>query len=110
MFRPGSVAVIAASERPGSVGATVMRNVLEGGFEGPIWPVNPRRTSVAGRAAFRGVSDLPAAPDLAVICTPPAAIPGIVADLGRCGTRAAVVLTGGLSRARTEDGRTFMAA
>jgi acetyltransferase len=110
MLHPGSVAVIGASERPGSVGATVMRNVLEGGFAGPVWPVNARHASVAGRAAFRSAFDLPAAPDLAVICTPPAAVPGVVADLGRCGTRAAVVLTGGLSSTSSGDGRTLTEA
>ena len=102
--------MIGASERLGSVGATVMRNVLEGGFDGPVWPVNPRRASVAGQRAFSSVADLPTVPDLAVICTPPPAVPGVVAELGRCGTRAAVVLTGGLSRATTEDGRTLTQA
>ncbi len=78
LFRPGSVAVIGASDRPHSVGATVMRNLLDAGFEGPVWPVNPKYTAVAGRAAYRRVADLPSAPELAVICTPPATVPGLV--------------------------------
>jgi acetyltransferase len=97
LFRPKSVAVIGASDKPGSVGATVMRNLLQGGFPGPITPVNPRHRSVAGIAAFLDVSGLPAAPDLAVICTPPATIPEIIGQLGQRGGKAAVVLTAGLA-------------
>lgn len=110
LFQPRSIAVIGASDRSGSVGATVIRNVLEGGFDGPIWPVNPRHRTIAGRIAYRSASELPAAPELAVVCTPPAAVPAIVAELGQCGTRAAVVLTGGLAREKTADGRTLTAA
>src|SRR5262245_31213363 len=90
LFRPRSIAMIGASDRPQSVGATVTRNLLGAGFDGPVWLVNPRRESVAGRAAYRSVADLPSAPDLAVICTPPAAVPGKIAELGERGTRAAV--------------------
>ena len=46
LFRPASVALVGASERPQSLGATVMRNLLDGGFHGPIWPVNPENASV----------------------------------------------------------------
>ncbi len=110
LFRPGSVAVIGASDRPHSVGATVMRNLLDAGFEGPVWPVNPKYTAVAGRAAYRRVADLPSAPGLAVICTPPATVPGLVTELGERGTRAAIVLTAGLGLERNADGRTLSAA
>src|SRR6188508_808473 len=93
LFRPRSVAVIGASDRPSSVGATVMANLVGGAFAGPVWPVNIRRSTVAGRRAFPAVAALPAAPELAVICTPAAKVPGIVAELGTVGTKAAVVLT-----------------
>lgn len=110
LFRPKSVAVVGASDRPGSVGAQVMRNALAGGFAGPIWPVNLKRETVAGRPAYRTVADLPEAPDLAVVCTPPPTVPEIIAGLAARGTRAAVVLTAGLDDARTADGRTLRAA
>ena len=110
LFRPESLAIFGASERPGSVGATVTRNVLDAGFAGPVWPVNPKHKVIAGRPAYPDVAALPAAPDLAVVCTPPQAIPGIIAGLGARGTRAAVVLTGGLSQAKTDDGRLVSAA
>jgi len=96
-FQPRSVAVVGASDRPGSVGGVVMRNLLRGGFAGPVMPVNLRRPAVAGVLAYADVAGLPQVPDLAVVCTPPATIPGLVDDLGRRGTRATAVLTGGLA-------------
>ena len=110
LFRPKSVAVFGASDRPGSVGATVIRNVLAGGFTGPIWAVNPRHAQVAGQRTFNDVSSLPETPDLAVIATPPATVPGIIGALGARGTRAAVVLTAGLSSTADGDGKSLSAA
>ena len=98
LFRPTSVAVIGASERKGSVGNLVMHNLLEGGFEGPIMPVNPKHRAVAGVLTYAEVADLPEVPDLAVICTPPATVPGIIKDVTERGTRAAIILTAGLNR------------
>jgi len=98
LFNPRSVALIGASDRPRSIGATVMRNLLRGGFGGPIWPVNPRHAAVAGREAYPTVASLPEAPELAVICTPAATVPDLVTALGARGTRAAVVISAGLER------------
>ena len=98
LFAPASVAVFGASERTASVGATVWRNLLDG-FQGPLYPVNPKHTSLGGRKTYRDVAALPEAPDLAVICTPPATVPGLIAQLGQRGTRAAVVVTAGLDKA-----------
>jgi acetyltransferase len=63
-----------------------MRNLLAGGFEGAIMPVNPKYKAVAGVLAYPDVSALPVAPDLAVICTPAATVPGLIAALGERGT------------------------
>lgn len=98
LFAPASVAVFGASERPASVGATVWRN-LHGQFPGKLWPVNPKHGAIGGVKAYRDVAALPEAPDLAIICTPPATVPDLVAQLGRRGTRAAVVVTAGLDKA-----------
>jgi acetyltransferase len=98
LLAPRSVALIGASDRSGSVGATVMRNLLQGGFRGPVWPVNRRRSAVAGVRAYASPAALPEAPDLAVICTPAPGIPALVAQLGERGTRAAVVLSAGLEQ------------
>jgi len=98
LFDPHSVAVIGATDRPGSVGATVWHNLRSGGFSGPLWPVNPARATVGGEPAFASVATLPSAPELAVVCTPPATVVEVIAALGAKGTRAAVVLTAGQSR------------
>jgi len=107
LFKPKSVAVIGASNRPGSVGFLTMRNLLEGGFDGPIMPVNPKRPSVSGVLTYPSVDALPQAPDCAIICTPPQAVPGVIKDLGEKGTRAAIVLTAGLSGIKKDDGTTL---
>lgn len=93
LLRPASVALIGATEREGSLGALLARNLAEGGFKGPVWFVTPTRREIFGRAAFASVDALPQAPDLAVIASPPASVPKVIADLGARGTRAAVIVT-----------------
>ena len=97
LLDPASIAVIGASDRPGSVGATVWRNLRAGRFAGPVYAVNPRHGTLDGVAVYARPEDLPAPPDLAVIATPPATVAPLLAALGRLGTRAAIVMTAGLS-------------
>ena len=103
LFRPTSVAVIGASARKGSVGNLVMHNLLQGGFDGPIMPVNHHR-AVAGVLTYKDVSSLPETPDLAVICTPPQVVPQIVQDLCDRGSHAAIVLTAGMGTTPSQTG------
>jgi acetyltransferase len=107
LFEPHSVAVIGASSRPHSVGATVFQNLLAGGFNGTVMPVNPKYQTLAGLQVYSSAAKLPSAPDLAVICTPPATIPDIISDLGKLGTKAAIVLSAGLATAKDLRGRTM---
>src|SRR5438105_11923217 len=102
LLEPGSVAVIGASDRAGSVGATVWRNLRAGHFDKPTYAVNHRHATVDGAPAFPHVSELPEAPDLALICTPPDTVPALIAELAAKGTRAAVVMTAGLSAAQKQ--------
>ena len=104
LFQPASIAVIGASDRDGSVGAVMLRNLKMGGFKGPIWPVNHRHATVDGGQAWRDVATLPHAPDLAVICTPAQTVPGLIAELGQRGTRAAIVISAGLRQAAEAEG------
>ncbi len=97
LFDPASVAVIGASERPASVGATVWRNLLGGGFPGEVYAVNPKHRQLDGHKVYAHIKDLPQTPELAIICTPPATVPGLVHELAKRGTRAAIILTAGLS-------------
>src|SRR5690606_13500233 len=96
LLAPKSVAFIGASPQPGSVGLIVTQNLRAGGFDGPIWLVNPHRTDVEAVPGYAKSDDLPDTPDLAVIATPPQTVPGIIDELGRKGTRAAVVITAGI--------------
>ena len=102
LFQPESVAVIGASDRPGSVGATVWRNLRQGGFEGPLYAVNRNHAVVDGVKAWPSVAALPRTPELALICTPAASVTKLIKELGARGTRAAIVMTAGLSTAQKE--------
>jgi len=107
LFGPRSVAVIGASDRPHSVGNTLLVNLLAGGFAGRIMPVNPKHRELAGLAVHATISELPETPDLAVICTPPATVPQLIADLASRGTRAVIVITAGLGAAAATGGTTL---
>ena len=85
--------VVGASPRPGSVGYVLLRNLLAGGFAGPVFAVNPKHADIAGTPCYPDVKSLPATPDLAVICTPPATVPGLIAELGARGIKGAIVIT-----------------
>ncbi|MFY7856793.1 MAG: CoA-binding protein, partial [Rubrivivax sp.] len=102
LFDPAAVAVIGASSRPHSVGAMVWQRLREGGFSGPVWPVNPKHTKLDGQRCFPHVDALPGVPDLAVICTPAATVLPLIEALARKGTKAAVVLTAGLDAAQKQ--------
>lgn len=95
ILEPRSIAVIGATERPGSVGAAVMRNLKEGGFGGSLTPVNPKRREVLGLAAYPHVADVPGQPDLAVICTPARTVPGLVRECGMAGVGGLLILSAG---------------
>ena len=97
LLEPASIAIAGASRRAGSVGATVWRNLRAGSFAGQIYPVNPKYAELDGAACVARPADLPEAPDLAVICTPAESVPGLIEAFGRLGTRAAIVLSAGLS-------------
>jgi acetyltransferase len=102
LLEPASVAVFGASDRAGSVGATVWRNLRAGHFTGRIHAVNPKHAVLDGVPVFARPADLPEVPELAVLCTPPDTVTGLIAELGRLGTRAAIVMTAGLSAAQKQ--------
>ena len=97
LLEPRSVAVAGASERVGSVGATVWRNLRASTFSGPVYAVNPKHSQIGGEPVFAHPAALPAAPDLAVVCTPPATVADLIGQFGQLGTRAAIVMTAGLN-------------
>jgi acetyltransferase len=105
LFRPRAIALVGASNRPGSVGQVLARNLLESGFKGPVMPVNPHDAAVRSALAYRSVGELPTTPDLAVIATPAPSAPGLVAELGARGCRAAVVISAGFEGSEGEGAR-----
>ncbi len=97
IFRPRSVALIGASDRPGSIGAMVLRNLLMAGFKGPVYPVNPKHAALQGLTAYPSLAALPNAPDLAVIATPAPTVPRIIEQAAARGTKGAVVISAGFT-------------
>ena len=94
-FSPKTVAVIGATENPGTVGRTVLWNLVTNPFGGTVYPVNPKRPSVLGIKAYKSISDIPEPVDLAVVVTPPPSIPGIIKECGENGVQGAIVISAG---------------
>ena len=95
ILAPRRIAVVGASQRAGSVGNAVFTNLLTSGFQGVVYPVNPKHESVGGVQAYRDLASVPHTPDLAVICTPAKTVPGLVCQAGDAGVRGALVLSAG---------------
>jgi acyl-CoA synthetase (NDP forming) len=95
LMRPASVAVVGATDRPGSYAAEALHNLEAIGFEGPVWGVNPRRTEVLGRECVPTVSDLPVAVDALVVAIPAAGVPAAIDQAGARGCGGAVVFSAG---------------
>lgn len=110
LFHPKSIAVIGASNAPGSIGALVMRNLLQGGFKGPIMPVNPKYQAIQGVLAYPDIDSLPLTPDMAVIGVPLNEVCDTVIRLGARGTPTAIIVTATHGGEKLADGRLFLDA
>ncbi len=95
LFEPASVAVFGASDRENSVGQIVFQNLLQGGFKGKLYAINPKHETVGGQPAYTNLKAVGAPVDLAVITTPARAIPDIILDCGEHGVKAAVIISAG---------------
>lgn len=95
LFSPRSVAVIGASSRTDSVGGVVFRNMLDSGYQGKLYAVNPNHAEIQGVTAYAGIESIPEPVDLAVIITRAATVPGIIESCGKRGVRFALVLSAG---------------
>ena len=95
LFEPGSVAVIGASERAGAVSSIVLRNLLDAGYRGRLFAVNPHHANVHGVPSFASIDAIPARIELAIVVTPAATVPQVIEDAGHAGVRAAVVISAG---------------
>jgi acetyltransferase len=110
LFQPSSIALIGASDQPHSLGTVILRNLQSAGFKGPILLVNPKRPRIGGQLVWPDVASLPGVPDLAVICTPAATVPALIAELGAKGTRCAIIISAGLHTNAPDGLRTLQQA
>ncbi len=97
LFSPQSVAVYGASDRVDSVGQIVFQNLLKCGYQGALFAINPKHTEVQGCKAYSAMVEIRDPVDLAVITTPPGAVPGIIEECGKHKVKAAVIITAGFS-------------
>jgi acetyltransferase len=95
IFAPRNVAVIGASESEGSVGRTILWNLISNPFGGAVFPVNPKRNSVLGIHAYPKIADIPAQVDLAVVVTPALTVPGVIEECVQAGVKGAIIISAG---------------
>ena len=102
LFEPQSIAIVGASETPGSIGATLARNMLDNldtAYKGKVFFVNPKHDTVFGQPSYESVESIPQRIDLAVICTKAQTVPAVIDACGRAGCRNAIVIAGGFAEA-----------
>ncbi len=92
---PRGVAVVGASPTPGKLGYAVLQNVMQYGYEGQVYPINPKATDILGLRAYPSVMDVPGPIDLAMVLVPAQAVPGVIEECGQKGVRGAVVISAG---------------
>jgi acetate---CoA ligase (ADP-forming) len=102
VFEPSSIAVVGAGRRPTSIGGLVFDNLLNGRFQGPVYPVNPAASHVQSVAAYATLSDCPTVPELVLVCVPAPLVEDVVVEAGRLGSKAAVVISAGFAEAGDE--------
>src|SRR6476661_5167368 len=97
IFHPLTVAVIGATEKPASVGRTVLRNLLEQPFGATIFPINPNRPNVLGIRCYPNISSIGEPVDLAIVVTPAATVPEVLQECVAAGVRGAIVISAGFA-------------
>ncbi len=102
IFAPKSVAVIGATEKAGSVGRTIVWNLLSNPFGGTVYPVNPKRSNILGIKAYPSIAAVPDRVDLAVIVTPAPTVPGIIGECVDAGVRGAIIISAGFKETGPE--------
>lgn len=102
VFKPKSVAMIGASGSPGKMGYDILYNLMNAGFTGPIYPINPKADEIMGLTVYKDIASIPSPPELAVIVIPSRMVVGAVAECGKAGVKAAIIVTGGFAEAGDE--------
>ncbi|MGL5632940.1 MAG: CoA-binding protein, partial [Azovibrio sp.] len=99
MFEPKSVAVIGASERENSVGNIIFKNILESGYTGRLYAINPKHETILEQPSYKSIEEISARVELAVIATRPQTVPMLVEQCGRSGVKNVIVITSGFAEA-----------
>jgi acetyltransferase len=102
IFRPQRIAIIGVSNDPNSVGGITLKNLVSGGFQGVVYPINPKHEAVMGIPCYPDVKNLPKVPDLAVICTNAKTVPGILKDCGDAGILGIIIMSAGFKETGPE--------
>ena len=97
LFTPASIAVVGASNKENKVGYLVVRNLIDSGFEGPVYPVNRKAPEIQGLKAYPSVSHIPGETDMVISCVPARYVPGVIEEAGEKGARSCVIITAGFS-------------
>jgi acetyl coenzyme A synthetase (ADP forming)-like protein len=108
LFQPSSLAVVGASASPGKVGRVVLENIIESGFTGKVYPINPSHSEVMSLKCYPAVRELPEVPDLAVIIVPADSVDEILDECGSAGVKAAVIISAGFKESGREGYRREM--
>jgi acetyltransferase len=110
LFEPGSIAIVGASETPNSIGVTLVRNMLDSGYKGKLFFVNPKHETVFGQKSYPSVDTIPQRLDIAVICTRAETVPEIIETCGRAGCKNAIIISGGFAEVGPRGGALERAA
>ena len=105
IFQPKSVAVIGASTAPGKLGHDILANLKNGGFAGPLYPVNPKADEILGLQVFKSIADTPEPPELAVVVIPAKIVTPTLEQCAEKGVKGAIVITGGFAETGEEGER-----
>jgi acyl-CoA synthetase (NDP forming) len=104
VFFPGSVAVVGVSSRMDNPGTMLLRAIVDMGFEGPLYPVNPRHEEILGLKCYPAIKETPSPPDLVILAVPPAAVPSVIAECVESDVGACVISTAGFSESGSSEG------
>ncbi|MFO7677780.1 MAG: bifunctional acetate--CoA ligase family protein/GNAT family N-acetyltransferase [Thermoplasmatota archaeon] len=102
IFRPKSIAVIGASDKPGSAGYRIFRNIIGSGWQGVVYPVHPTKESIQGVQAYTSIKDVPKVVDLAVIATPAKIVPTVLEECGKKGIKGILIISAGFKEIGSE--------
>ena len=97
IMRPDAVAVIGASSEDGKIGNSVMKNLIDGGYAGEIYPINPRAEEILGKQCFKSVLDVPGEVDIAIFCIPARFVADVIAEVGQKNIAGAILIPSGFA-------------